>query len=237
MLWKKVMPRLSAGRVQSVATRLVVERERERIAFRVGRVLGHRGHLRSDRPEGGRPRHVHRHLVAARRRRIATGPRLRSGDRLSSASRPASRRGRAPAASPRAWPAAVRGLAGRREAVPPPAVRAVHDLDAAAGGRPQAPLLGRARRCGSPSGCTRTASSPICAPTRPPCRETAINAARAQARELYGDEYVPAEPRVYTRKVKNAQEAHEAIRPAGDPFRTPGEVASQLARTSSGSTS
>ena len=58
--------------------------------------------------------------------------------------------------------------------------------------------------------------------------ETALAAARAQARELYGDAYVPAEPRIYTRKVKNAQEAHEAIRPVGDTFRTPGQVAGHL---------
>ena len=58
--------------------------------------------------------------------------------------------------------------------------------------------------------------------------QTALSAARSQARELYGDAYVPAEPRHYSRKVKNAQEAHEAIRPAGDTFRTPGEVANQL---------
>ena len=55
--------------------------------------------------------------------------------------------------------------------------------------------------------------------------QTAINAARAQARELYGAEYVPDTPRVYTSKVKNAQEAHEAIRPAGDRFRTPPRAA------------
>ena len=55
--------------------------------------------------------------------------------------------------------------------------------------------------------------------------ETALTAARSQARELYGDAYVPAEPRRYTGKVKNAQEAHEAIRPAGDTFRTPGQLA------------
>jgi DNA topoisomerase-1 len=54
--------------------------------------------------------------------------------------------------------------------------------------------------------------------------ETAIAAARAQARGLYGAEYVPDRPRVYQSKVKNAQEAHEAIRPAGDSFRTPGET-------------
>src|SRR5260370_4999169 len=51
--------------------------------------------------------------------------------------------------------------------------------------------------------------------------QTAINAARTQARELYGADYVPDAPRVYTSKVKSAQEAHEAIRPAGDRFRTP----------------
>ena len=58
--------------------------------------------------------------------------------------------------------------------------------------------------------------------------ETAIAAARAQARELYGDAYVSPQPRQYTRKVKNAQEAHEAIRPAGEVFRTPGQVAGEL---------
>src|SRR5262249_37502881 len=54
--------------------------------------------------------------------------------------------------------------------------------------------------------------------------QTAIAAARAQARELYGGEYVPDAPRVYTSKVRSAQEAHEAIRPAGDRFRTPAQT-------------
>ena len=58
--------------------------------------------------------------------------------------------------------------------------------------------------------------------------DTALTAARAQARQLYGDEYVPDEPRRYEKKVKNAQEAHEAIRPAGDTFRLPDEVAREL---------
>src|SRR5262249_12848870 len=54
--------------------------------------------------------------------------------------------------------------------------------------------------------------------------QTAIAAARTQARELYGGEYVPDAPRVYTSKVRSAQEAHEAIRPAGDRFRTPAQT-------------
>ena len=55
--------------------------------------------------------------------------------------------------------------------------------------------------------------------------QTAISAARKQAAELYGANYVPDAPRTYASKVKNAQEAHEAIRPAGDSFRTPAQVA------------
>jgi DNA topoisomerase-1 len=58
--------------------------------------------------------------------------------------------------------------------------------------------------------------------------ETALRAAREQARALYGDSYVPDAPRRYEKKVKNAQEAHEAIRPAGDAWRTPGELAREL---------
>ena len=60
--------------------------------------------------------------------------------------------------------------------------------------------------------------------------EAAVAAARAQVRELYGPDYVPPAPRRYERKVKNAQEAHEAIRPAGDRFRTPNEVRGELKR-------
>ena len=64
--------------------------------------------------------------------------------------------------------------------------------------------------------------------------QTAISAARKQAAELYGANYVPDAPRTYASKVKNAQEAHEAIRPAGDSFRTPRQVAASGCPPTSG---
>ena len=60
--------------------------------------------------------------------------------------------------------------------------------------------------------------------------QTAINAARRSAQSLYGKDHVPDSPRFYEGKTKNAQEAHEAIRPAGDTFKTPGELATELNR-------
>ena len=85
----------------------------------------------------------------------------------------------------------------------------------------------RSARCRSPSASTSRATSPTCGPTRRRCPTTALHAARDQAATLYGDDNVPPAPRTYDRKVKNAQEAHEAIRPAGDSFRTPREVAAE----------
>ncbi len=58
--------------------------------------------------------------------------------------------------------------------------------------------------------------------------QTALNAARTQVKELFGEKFLPAEPRLYAKKVKNAQEAHEAIRPAGEAFQTPEQLSKEL---------
>ena len=227
-------PGLSAGRVQSVATRLVVERERERMAFRSASYWDVDRHVRR-RAAGGRRRTRSppgcvsvdgapgRHRPRLRRPRAADGVRTvaachldEAGGDAASSRRSARRRLRGALASRRSRTPAAR----RRRSRPRPCSRR---RAASCGSR-------RARRCGSRRGCTRTATSPTCVPTRRRCREQAIGAARRQAAELYGPEYVPDRPRVYASKAKNAQEAHEAIRPSGDAFRTPAQVSGRAAR-------
>ncbi|HEU5267218.1 MAG TPA: type I DNA topoisomerase, partial [Jatrophihabitans sp.] len=227
VLWKKVLPGLSAGRVQSVATRMVVERERERMAFRSATYWDVVGTFAPVKPKKGDPETFTATLVSVDDTRLATG---RDFD-------PAT--GRAPSNVLHLDEAGARGLAARlagREFT----VQGVEEKPYRR--RPYAPFMtstlqqeaGRKFRW-SAQQVMRTAQRlyengfiTYMRTDSTTLSETALAAARAQARDLYGDAYVPAEPRVYTRKVKNAQEAHEAIRPAGDSFRTPGQVAGQL---------
>jgi DNA topoisomerase-1 len=227
VLWKKVSPGLSAGRVQSVATRMVVERERERMAFRSATYWDVVGTFAPGEPKPGDPETFTATLVSVDDRRLATG---RDFD-------PAT--GRAPSNVLHLDEDGARGLAarldGREFAVQgveekpyrrrpyPPFMTSTLQQEAGRKFRWSAQQVMRtAQRLYENGFITymRTDSTNL--------SETALTAARSQARDLYGDAYVPAEPRIYTRKVKNAQEAHEAIRPSGDSFRTPGEVANQL---------
>ncbi len=227
VLWKKVLPGLSAGRVQSVATRMVVERERERMAFRTASYWDVVGTFAPVEPKPGDPQTFTSTLVSVDDTRLATG---RDFD-------PAT--GRAPANVLHLDEAGARGLAARLQGRPftvggvdekpyrrrPYAPFMTSTLQQEAGRKfrwPAQQVMRTAQRLYENGYITymRTDSTNLSA--------TALTAARSQARELYGDAYVPAEPRIYTRKVKNAQEAHEAIRPAGDSFRTPGQVANQL---------
>jgi DNA topoisomerase-1 len=230
VLWKKVLPRLSAGRVQSVATRIVVERERQRMAFHTAEYWDIEGTFAPAAPaqgDSGNPTTFTATLVGLDDERIATG---RDFD-------PAT--GRAGSDVLHLDEAGARGLAARlanadfavtrveekpyRRRPYPPFMTSTLQQEGSRKLRWSSSVTMRvAQRLYENGYITymRTDSTNL--------SETALAAARQQARELYGDAYVPAEARRYSRKVKNAQEAHEAIRPAGDTFRTPGELASRL---------
>ncbi|HEY3994671.1 MAG TPA: type I DNA topoisomerase [Mycobacterium sp.] len=229
VLWKKVAPKLSAGRVQSVATRIIVQRERDRMAFRSASywdIVAQLDASVSD-PKAQPPTFTAR-LTNVDGQRVATGRdfdslgQLRKADEVvildeASATELAT------------------GLRGAKLSV-----ASVEEKPYTR--RPYAPFMtstlqqeaGRKLRFSSERTMSiaqrlyengyitymRTDSTTLSA--------SAINAARTQARQLYGEEYVAASPRQYTRKVKNAQEAHEAIRPAGEAFATPDAVRREL---------
>ena len=230
VLWKKVLPRLSAGRVQSVATRLLVERERERMAFRTAgywdldvelSVLG-------DVAEGD-PRTLTATLVAVDGTRVATGRDFGSDGTLKADSSGVlvvdADRANALAGALRGVPATVSKVETRPYRRSPAAPFMTSTLQQEAGRKlrmTSQTAMRVAQRLYENGYITymRTDSTNL--------SETALRAARDQARRLYGADNVPDAPRLYTRKVKNAQEAHEAIRPAGDEFRTPGQIASEV---------
>ena len=222
VLWKRVLPGLSAGRVQSVATRIVVERERERMRFREAEYWDIDGTFATAEgatfPAG---------LVAVDGTRVATGKDFTEGgerarDDVMVLDETAAR-GLAEALRPAEF--TVRSVTERPYTSKPHAPFITSTLQQEAGRKLRftaSRTMQVAQRLYENGYITymRTDSTTL--------SEQALNAARSQARELYGPEYVPAQPRLYVKKVKNAQEAHEAIRPAGETFRTPESVARQL---------
>jgi DNA topoisomerase-1 len=227
VLWRKVRQGLSAGRVQSVATRLVVERERERIAFRTAEYWDIEATL--EKP-GGASAPFDARLVQVDGKRVATGRDFGS-DGL-----PLSRFD-----GVHLDEAGARGLAAALQGVDL-TVRSVEDKPYTR--RPAAPFMTSTLQQEASRKLRLTAQTAMRLAQRlyenghitymrtdsTTLSESALNAARTQAREIYGAEYVPDVPRRYERKVKNAQEAHEAIRPSGDSFRTPGQLAAELSR-------
>ena len=223
VLWKKVMPRISAGRVQSVATRLIVERERERMAFlastwwdltaqtelnftaRLISVDGQRVATTNDFDSTGALKEKSAGQVL-----ILDEPQARSlADALLNTK------------------LIVKSIedSPRTERPKPPFTTSTMQQDA--GGRLGwgAQLTMRIAQSLYEGGYItymRTDSVNL--------SETAIKAARAAAKSLYGADHIPDSPRFYEGKAKNAQEAHEAIRPAGEAFKTPGELAPELTR-------
>ncbi|WP_433793083.1 type I DNA topoisomerase [Actinoplanes sp. CA-252034] len=228
VLWKKVMPKLSAGRVQSVATRIVVERERQRMAFRSAEYWDILAHLAVQGQVEG-PRTFNATLIALNGDRIASGKDFE----------PTTGQLKTGSTSVQLDGDGARGLAARLEGRPFQVTRVEEKPYRR---RPYAPFITStlqqeaARKMRYSSQQTmRTAQSlyekgfiTYMRTDSVNLSETAVAAARRQIAELYGAGNVPPQPRKYTTKAKGAQEAHEAIRPAGDNFRTPGEVAKEL---------
>ncbi|MEG3616156.1 type I DNA topoisomerase [Isoptericola haloaureus] len=227
VLWRKVRQGLSAGRVQSVATRLVVERERDRMAFVTADYWDVTG---SFAPEAGDDAGQ---LFRARLTGL-DGDRVAAGRDFDDLGRLKVRTGVAHL-DEAAANAVVAGLED--------AAFAVRSLETKPYSRkPAAPFTtstlqqeaSRKLRMASRQ-TMRTAQAlyengyiTYMRTDSPALSAEATDAARRQAAELYGAEYVPGAPRLYASKNKGAQEAHEAIRPAGDSFRTPAQVAGEI---------
>jgi DNA topoisomerase-1 len=232
VLWKKVMPKLSAGRVQSVATRLVVDRERERIAFRPAAysdleaefATKDHGKPASGNRQSTDPTSFTASLVTVDGRRVAQGRDFTSVGELKTSDVLHLDAEAAAALAQRLENAAfavssVERKPYRRSPYAPFRTTTLQQEASRKLGFSAKHTMSVAQRLYENGYITymRTDSVTL--------SQTAISAARKQAAELYGASYVPDAPRTYASKVKNAQEAHEAIRPAGDSFRTPAQVA------------
>ncbi|MEW1902243.1 type I DNA topoisomerase [Streptomyces sp. NPDC086147] len=224
VLWKKVMPKLSAGRVQSVATRLVVERERERIAFRSAEYWDLTGTFSTGRKgDASDPSSLVARLAAVDGRRVAQGRDFGPDGQLKTANvlHLDERNARTLAAALADTAFSVRSVESkpyRRSPYAPFRTTTLQQEASRKLGFGAKATMQVAQKLYENGFITymRTDSTIL--------SDTAVKAARAQVTHLYGADYLPEKPRVYAGKVKNAQEAHEAIRPSGDRFRTPAET-------------
>ncbi|MFF1681353.1 type I DNA topoisomerase [Streptomyces sp. NPDC058256] len=224
VLWKKVMPRLSAGRVQSVATRLVVERERERIAFRSAEYWDLTGTFGTGRTgDASDPSQLVARLTAVDGKRVAQGRDFDSLGQIKGANtlHLDETNARALAAALENTDFAVRSVESkpyRRSPYAPFRTTTLQQEASRKLGFGAKATMQVAQKLYENGFITymRTDSTTL--------SDTAITAARTQVTQLYGADYLPDKPRTYAGKVKNAQEAHEAIRPSGDRFRTPAET-------------
>jgi DNA topoisomerase-1 len=224
VLWKKVMSGLSAGRVQSVATRLVVDRERERMRFRQASYWDLEGTFDAGSKHEQRMFPARLHSVDGAR--VARGSDFGPDGLLKS-----SAEGKTVHLDRSRAEALVEGLQDttydvrsveskpyRRSPYAPFRTTTLQQEASRKLGFSASSTMSVAQRLYENGFITymRTDSTTLSG--------GAVQAARAQVRELYGAEYLPDAPRTYASKVKNAQEAHEAIRPAGDSFRTPAQT-------------
>ena len=221
LLWRKVAPGLSAGRVQSVATRLVVQRERERMAFQAASYWD----VTATFVKGAEG--FDAKLVSVDGTRIATGKDF--DDRGALVKKDARALGQAEAEAIAGAVADAAATVASVESKPytrrpaPPFTTSTLQQEASRKLRMGARDAMRTAQALYENGYItymRTDSTNL--------SDQAVEAARTQIGEIFGEDYLPAKPRLYSTTSKGAQEAHEAIRPAGDHFRTPATVKSSL---------
>jgi DNA topoisomerase-1 len=223
LLWKKIRPRLSAGRVQSVAIRIVVERERARMRFTESVYWDLEGTFRT-----GVGKEFPARLVSVGGKRLAIGKDFdpetgifKKGNTilLGDAEAQALSRDLTDAR----WSVTGTETKEFTQSPPPPFTTSTLQQEGLRKLRFSARrTMQVAQRLYENGYITymRTDSTTL--------SEQALNAARKQVPELYGREYLSDQPRQYQTRVKNAQEAHEAIRPAGESFRTPSDIEGEI---------
>jgi DNA topoisomerase-1 len=224
VLWRKVGPGLSAGRVQSAATRLVVDRERERLAFRAASYWDVIARFLPGEDATGAP--FTARLVRLDGDRVATGRDFDDLGQLKGSAVPLDeQRATALAAALEQSKATVLSVESKPYSRRPAAPFTTSTLQQEAGRK----LRFSARQTMSVAqSLYENGYITYMRTDSPSLSKQAIDAARKQAASLYGAETVPDKPRLYSGKSKNAQEAHEAIRPSGDTFRTPSSLSSTL---------
>lgn len=238
VLWKKVMPRLSAGRVQSVATRVIVDRERNRMVFVPAEYWDLAAEFTAPASAGTAPQGSSTSTDGGDDRKFAGRLSRVNGKRVA-AGRDFNDRGELTSDAVVVTKAQAEQLATQLQHVTLPVINVEEKSYTR---KPSAPFMtstlqqeaGRklhytsertmrvAQRLYENGHITymRTDSTTL--------SEQGLQAARQQAIALFGKDHVADAPRRYDRKVKNSQEAHEAIRPAGEQFSTPAELRSQL---------
>ncbi|MGH2748556.1 MAG: type I DNA topoisomerase [Actinomycetota bacterium] len=226
VLWKKVLPGLSAGRVQSVATRLVVEREKARIRFRSASYWDIEGRFGAE-SDLAAPSEFAARLVTLEGERLGTGKDFDESGQPTRAGIVVLAEAEAQALSQRLEGAdfTVSSVEEKPYTKKPYAPFITSTLQQEAGRKlrfTSQRTMQTAQRLYENGYITYMRTDSIT------LSNEAIEAARDLAARLYGPEYVAPEPRRYKSKVKNAQEAHEAIRPAGETFRMPEEVAAEV---------
>jgi DNA topoisomerase-1 len=227
VLWRKVGPGLSAGRVQSAATRLVVDRERERLAFVAAGYWDLTAKLAQDSTATKNTEFESR-LVRVNGSRVATGRDFDDTGTLKDkvvALDEASAQTLSAALSEATVNLTVTSVESKPYTRRPAAPFTTSTMQQEA-----------ARKLRFSSRQTMSVAQSLyengyityMRTDSPGLSQQAISAARAQATKLYGADTIPDKPRIYAGKNKSAQEAHEAIRPSGETFRTPSELQSTL---------